>query len=269
MTESAVASSDRASWFQCQKLMVAVVNARLTSLAGVQALERADAAANLSDEKQARAATEYAQARLHWNATALISTFGLVEGHLEALVPVLHASVSKARDEALLHLKRFSKEKVRELRATGKYDQQFLSTLQRVIMETVQEFVVPAPAQRLRRDLLAGDRWEDAAARMFFGPTKDRPLPDDLRATLNELGEVRNVLLHRMGRVDDKAFAAFTSDAPWKVGDSLTIELPEYRRYIAALWAYFEELYDRFLIRAGGKPKYDITAWRKSIPAGG
>lgn len=201
---------------------------------------------------------------------ALISIFGLIEGHIEAVGPALKNSFVEVREARLAHMRKFTRRKLGELRRSGQYDESFLSTFRSVLMEVIEEVITPAPSERLSRNMLTVERWEDALHRVALGERTSRPLPDDLKATLNELGEVRNCLLHRMGRVDQKALDAFSAEAPWStVSDLITIDLQHYRRYIAALWSYLEELQDRLRMLVGVDPHYDIRRWRESVPVGG
>ena len=71
------------------------------------------------------------------------------------------------------------------------------SGLVKVVLRVVNGLRPASPVKHLSKKLPAVERWEDALGRVGLGQTSDRPLPSDLHDTLNELGEIRNVLLHR------------------------------------------------------------------------
>jgi hypothetical protein len=125
------------------------------------------------------------------------------------------------------------------------------------------------PLLEPNRQLPPADRWEDLLSRIYLRPIPERALPDDLRLTINEFAAVRNVILHRMGRIDKKALT-FVTEGPWRtVNERVVIDDKLYRRYIAALIAYQRELEDRMLSRMGLASQSSVTDWRATVPAGG
>ena len=110
---------------------------------------------------------------------------------------------------------------------------------------------------------------EAALGRLGLGETAARPLPGDLRDTLYEFGEIRNVLLHRVKRIDDKALSA-VCEGPWTTrGEEVVVDPTLYRRYVAALWAFPDEITNRLLVKIGDNPGFDVDLWRSPVPVGG
>jgi hypothetical protein len=74
-----------------------------------------------------------------------------------------------------------------------------------------------------------------------WGAPADRPIPEDLNAALSELGALRDVLVHRAGRVDEAAL----EQAPtlrYRAGEFARISRAEYRQYSAAIRCYALEI---------------------------
>lgn len=85
------------------------------------------------------------------------------------------------------------------------------------------------------------ERYEKPLRGIGWGAPADRPLPDDMDQALAELGALRDVLVHRAGRVDDRAL----SQAPslrYDVGEFVRLAPHDYRTYSAALRCYAQEV---------------------------
>ena len=69
----------------------------------------------------------------------------------------------------------------------------------------------------------------------------------------------------------DQAALEAVAEGPWtKVNELVRIDGDLYKRYIAALWSYAEEIQDRFLMALDQEPRNDSLAdWRSRVPAGG
>lgn len=126
------------------------------------------------------------------------------------------------------------------------------------------------PTLRLNQTLPRPERWESALRGLVLGAPPGRPLPRDLEETLNEVAQVRNVLLHRLNRIDQAALDAVT-EGPWTmVGQEVRIDRALYRRYIAALWTYSDEMLDRVMLALDQPPRHEhLDDWRQRVPAGG
>jgi hypothetical protein len=108
------------------------------------------------------------------------------------------------------------------------------------------------------------DRYEPMLSEIGLGAPDDRPIPADLDQALIELGALRDVLVHRAGRVDSHA----REQAPslrYREGEFVRVTAAEYRMYSAAIACYAHEIWFR-MIR--GWPEVDdsdgpdLANWR-------
>ncbi len=208
------------------------------------------------------------------NAMTIIDLFGVVEGYVEALCKTLRQPVVEHRDQEDKRLQNRIRQIISQhskaAHAMGApISDDTRDAIVKVVRTVVKKFLPDLPVMNFSKGMPTVDRWEDALRRVYFGAGA-RPLPHDLRNTLNELGEIRNVLLHRMGRIDQKALDA-VGEGPWRdIGEEVIIDRHLYRRYVAALWSFSEELVDRLSTQiSGDQPRFDINSWRDNVPAGG
>jgi hypothetical protein len=165
----------------------------------------------------------------------IISFFGTLEGYVEALSQALVQPVVDHRDQTHRELtgriRRIISQQSKAAHAAGApITDETRSGLVKAVLHVVNGLRQASPVKHLSKKIPAVERWEDALGRVGLGETSDRPLPSDLRDTLNELGEIRNVLLHRMGRLDHRALNA-VREGPWR---SIDREAPE-RGHVAAV----------------------------------
>ena len=109
-------------------------------------------------------------------------------------------------------------------------------------------------------------RWEDALDEVGLGLPADRIAPTDLDRVLTEACVLRDVLVHRGGRVDQKA-ANDCSTLGFGVGGFVRLSSPRTRQLAAALIAYGTDVAHRSLAQVGlhGKP-LDLGGWRHHEP---
>lgn len=158
------------------------------------------------------------------NAQALIGMTSALDAFVEDLVASRQAFYDKLISDALSRLPEASD------RAT---------TTDREILEKLQK--------RMRtsaRVLGVGiERYEKPLSLIGVNAPPDRPIPEDLAAALAELGSLRNALVHRAARIDERALAAAPTLSPrYKDGDLIRISTPDYRIYSAAVRCYAAEI---------------------------
>jgi hypothetical protein len=204
----------------------------------------------------------------HWNALTVVHLFGLIEGQVEVMSQVMREPMRLAHDAKRKEHGEMSRAMNRRLRSAGASGDK-IQLLAQFGRDAFRTLMPPLPAARLSKELRAPDRWEDALRRLWLGPSTGRSLPKDLSDTLREVGAVRNVLLHRLGRMDEAALAE-VSEGPWTSPEELVVLNDElYRRYVAALYTYAMELIDRIRMVIGLPSTNDLRGWRAQVPAGG
>lgn len=88
----------------------------------------------------------------------------------------------------------------------------------------------------------------------------DGPVPDELRKDMFELGQVRNVIVHRGGRIDRQ----LTNSCPWlnfEVGNELSIKKEQFDQYLKAVQNYVLLI----VCRIGEHFGKDLTMRKKSV----
>jgi hypothetical protein len=258
----------RALMLEIHDLVTEAVDARLWAIRGVRMVLEQDLATTAEEDRRARVQASAERAIAHWNSMTLVVIYGaledLVEGMGTGLYPIVRATNPTKRKEI------FERNRLRnrELMAAGELTGEGAHALTK-FTKVLTDALLPDPLREPNRQLPPADRWEDLLSRIYMRPIPERALPDDLRLTINEFAAVRNVILHRMGRMDEKALKN-VSEGPWRtVNERVVIDAELYRRYIAALIAYQRELEDRIRSRVGVTPQSNIAAWRTMVPAGG
>jgi hypothetical protein len=108
-------------------------------------------------------------------------------------------------------------------------------------------------------------RWERVLKHAGLQAPPSRPVPEDLDQALAEMVSLRHVLVHRGGRVDQRALKA-TPSLRQANGELVRLTRTDYRLYSAALYTYGEEIIYR-LMRDLGKP-VDLNGWRQNYTLG-
>jgi hypothetical protein len=249
-------------------LIIEAIDSRLWARQGVNlALEQQEREA-ADDERVARIRASAQRALDHWNAMTLITIFGGIEDLIESMGSGLYPLILDANPDTRTRLFEQNRLRNRELRESGELSSggaQALTQLTKALADELLKSPLRAPS----KEMPVADSWEDLLKRIKLRPMPGRPLPDDLRHTLNEFGAIRNVILHRMGRIDERALEQVIG-GPWTTVDELVIIDDDlYRLYIAALIAYQAEINDRIRNLLKLPPLVDITEWRSMVPAGG
>lgn len=248
-------------------LFTEAVDARLWAIRGVRMVLERDLVTTADEDRRRGVKASAERAIAHWNAMTLVVIYGaledLVEGMGTGLYPIVRASNPAKRKEIFER----NRQRNRELIDAGELTGQGAHALTKFTAALI-DALLPNPLVEPNRQLPPADRWEDLLSRIYMRPIPERALPDDLRLTINEFAAVRNVILHRMGRMDEKALKHVT-EGPWKmVNERVVINDALYRRYIAGLIAYHREFEDRSRSRMGVAPQSNLTAWRTMVPAG-
>jgi hypothetical protein len=232
---------------------------RIVSILGVQALagdtsrEREKAMRERRELAEADIENEFAEL----NAMTLVSLLSALDALIESLAPraremIVAVAVSEAMEKAREQLPKehseVDPEHIEKVKAAG----------EQVILDRLG---------KISRATGAGaERWENVLRQTGLQAPEDRQIPEDLDETLCELVELRHVLVHRAGRIDERAIADAPSLAQ-EVGDLVRIGRDDYRRYTAAVRTYGNEVVYR-LMRGVGYDPPDLSRWRENYLIG-
>jgi hypothetical protein len=131
------------------------------------------------------------------------------------------------------------------------------NALEEAVFLAMEQHVAQPKFGRVRGE--GGGRYEAVLATVGLGAPADRPIPQDMDDALTELSAIRDVMVHRGGRVDGRALKA----APTLTlveGELIRLRRADYLRYAAALRTYGMEIGRRLL----GSSVFDVdlAQWR-------
>jgi hypothetical protein len=183
-------------------------------------------------ERAEWAKAELANESPHGNAQALISMNSALDAMVEELAKHWRAvQVERIVDEMLAKGRRSAGDAVESV------DARVVAAVEDAVRAEVDRIVPKA----LKPKGSGIARYEKPLRRVGWGAPADRPIPEDLDAALAELGALRDVLVHRAGRVDEPAL----EQAPtlrYRAGHFVRISRQEYREYSAAIRCYAQEI---------------------------
>lgn len=108
-------------------------------------------------------------------------------------------------------------------------------------------------------------RYERRLRRVALG--SQRPIPDGLDQALREIGVIRDLLIHRAGRMDQEALDKAPSLADrYQDGELVRLSDEDYRMYSGAIRWYAAEVIHRVYGRPSDNP--DLDNWRQHYIAG-
>lgn len=132
---------------------------------------------------------------------------------------------------------------------------------QQALQESLAKLLVPQKPQRLTGK--GTERYEPRLARAGLRAPAERPIPVDLDVALTELGALRDVLVHRGGRVDERALKEAPT-LPYAEGQLVRLGRDDYRRYSAAVRAYGTDITQRII---PPEMRIDLADWRNEAYA--
>jgi hypothetical protein len=187
------------------------------------------------------------------NAQTLVMMNGALDAMVEELAPSMQAILVGAAVDKLIGS---AEEEVPD--AAAQITDEMREQLRKVLPDVVK---VPK-LEKLRGSGVA--RYEAVLAGVHLAAPPDRPIPADLDRALTELGAIRDVLVHRAARMDDKAL----EQAPtlrYRPGDLVRISGDDYRMYSAAIRCYGQEITYRPLRRNAADDEKlgpNLSGWR-------
>jgi hypothetical protein len=208
-------------------------------------------------ERAEMAEGEISNEHPHLNAQTLVSMNSALDALVEEWVPAMRGS----RVEWLIE------EAIREA------DEKHPEAVQWITPELREHFVKVSRASAAEQlpplERLSGsgvERYEKRLRQEGLGAPDGRSIPADMDRALAELGALRDVLIHRAGRVDGHALRQAPS-LRYKDGDLVRINREEYRMYSAAVRCYAAEINFRAIRNrpevTDEKDGPDLANWRE------
>lgn len=184
-------------------------------------------------ERAELARVEVSNGYPHLNAQALLSMNSALDALVEEFVPSMRAiRVQWLTDQI------FERAEEREPEAARKLTPETRERLVEAAQSVLADQVLPK-LKGLRGS--GTERYEILLAQEGLAAPSDRPIPDDLDEALTELGALRDVLVHRAGRVDAKSLQQAPS-LRYEDGALVRISAEDYRKYSAAVRCYAAEI---------------------------
>jgi hypothetical protein len=234
--------------------------------------ERADFDANGGDQQREHevqvywqraelARTEIEKGHPALNAQALISMNSALDALVEEFTPAV-------RDLPFQIRMKQAEEQVPEAveHLTPELREKMLRTLQKLLKVPSDKELAPMKGS-------GTVRYEPRLKQVGLGAPEDRPIPPDLDEALTEFGAIRDVLVHRAGRLDEKALKqALSLRSRYQDGELARLSDEDYRTYSAAIRCYGAEIIHRLwrkwpdLLDPEGE--VDLQNWRECHIAG-
>ncbi len=184
------------------------------------------------------------------NALILVSLISALDAMVESLAPQAQQMTA-----AVATAQAIERVRVHEPEIYGSVSEELIEDAKR----TLEEILLKAQGKPKTIGGLGAKRWEVTLTAAGLGAPKDRPLPADLDEALAELLALRQVIVHRGGRVDERAAPSLEQEE----GELVRIGGDEYRRYSAAILTYGEEIIYRLLRGVGAGPP-DLKGWSQN-----
>lgn len=214
-------------------------------------------------ERAEMARIEVANGHPHLNAQALLSMNSALDALVEDFVPAMRAiHVKWLTDQIMQRVEEQEPEAARHVTAEAR---EHLDEATRLILDRE---ILPK-VKPLRGSGI--ERYESLLEQEGLGAPSDRPVPTDLDQALAELGAIRDVLVHRAGRVDVRALKQAPS-LRYEDGELIRISGDEYRTYSAAVRCYAAEITFRPIRHwpeaSDAEHGPDLAGWRGYYRAG-
>lgn len=215
-------------------------------------------------ERAEMARAEIASQHPQLNAQALVSIVSALDALVEELAPAMRSVLADVSvEDAMSYADHEAPE------AAAKLDDRVRKVIRSRMVKTVTERLAGPEAPRGP----GSERYESVLKAVGLGAPPDRPVPEDLDLALAEVNALRDVLVHRAGRIDARALRKAPSlSARYKEGELIRLDRDDWRRYSAALRCYASEILYRG-IRAhpsisDERHGPDLPGWRGYVRIG-
>lgn len=190
------------------------------------------------------------------NAMTLIGLHGALDALVEELTPSANTMTLDLIVKDVINNARLQHPDL-----TASFPPEILQAVQAALRDVLAEEL-----PRISRPAGSGaERWESVLRKGGLAAPPTQPIPPDLDEALRELSNLRDVLVHRAGRLDRKAIQACPSlVARLYLAEGQLVRLRgiHYRRYSAAVRAYGLEITRRTLTRGGIDNPVDLANWQ-------
>jgi hypothetical protein len=199
---------------------------------------------------------EEANEHPHLHATALIAMLSALDGMVEELVPAFRQMLVEMRVRKAAEHVNTVEAKARATLTEGQVE---------AAIAALRDHVVSSlpPVRRAKGKGIS--RYEDALSQVGLGSPPDRPIPEDLDEAVTEVGVLRDVLVHRAGRVDTRGLEQAPSlGSRYTDGNFVRLDRADYRRYSAAIRCYGAEIARRAMLGLYDNTEHDVdlTQWQ-------
>jgi hypothetical protein len=186
---------------------------------------------------------------------ALISMVSALDAMVEELIPAYQLMLIEGRAHEATRIAQ-EREPEAFAKVTPEQGAKALETLRAALRDRLPRPLRPAGTGTAR--------YETPLAQVGLQAPEDRPIPPDLDEALTEIGALRDVLIHRAGRVDARALEQAPS-LTYADGAFVRLDRTDYRRYSAALRCYGAEIVRRAMMGLydGTKHDVDLAQWRR------
>jgi hypothetical protein len=221
------------------------------------------AALQAARERAELATAEVHNQHPHLRALTLIGVYGNLDGLVESLTPEVHKMLAPAVARAVMDRVRNDPALAEDVAAlpAGSID-----AVREALTQVLADRSPPKP--RPRKGESGAERWEARLRTVGLGAPPDRPIPPSLGDALGELSALRDVVVHRAGRVDERALTKWPrlTQLGLGVGDFVRIDRRLYRRYAAAVRSYGSEVVRRLLGDSVPAVAVDLKRWESYAP---
>lgn len=237
---------------------------RVFAIGGIESMIRDrfdgdDDVAQAAWERSEMAKADRASGHSFLNGVVLVGLFGNLDSLVERLGPSVRDYSATVLADRILRRLRNSEHAAAWL----SLDEEARESIRNAAISTVSDQAPDFP--RLYGS--APERWERVLTSIGLSPRPGASIPSDMASTLQDFSALRDVLVHRAGRVDKSALKKSPGLATrhhYSPGDFVQIGRSEYRRYSAALRSVGAEVEARIYARSGVDTGFDLADWQSN-----
>jgi hypothetical protein len=213
---------------------------------------RSDPQSIAAAERAALAQADLSNEHPFLNAMTLVALYSALDALVEDLAPEVFKLQLRIRSSEMI--RRVAEEHTAEWEQLTQ-DQR--RAMEEAVFSVLSQQVAPPRFGRVRGEGTA--RYEAILATVGLDAPADRSIPQDMDQALAEFSALRDVIVHRGSRVDERALQLAPS-LNYQVGQLVRLTRSDYRRYAAAIRTYGMEISRRLV--GPNVFDLDLTKWR-------